>query len=212
MLRLSCALAVALLLAGCVNMESVVVVEPPLATTQPLPAAAGSKVSVRVVEGRQVGDDIIGQQLDGYGYARAPIRTARHPREVLQRAAERELAAKGFTVGPGGAVLQLTLREMYAHWRTQSGPQSLTSAIMVGPKETTRHAVMRVNFHAVVLDGSGAQRGEVTAYGESKVNDSRFTPPGMATRPLAEEALQDALGRLLMQSHMMDAIVAANRR
>jgi uncharacterized lipoprotein len=114
MLRTTFALALAAALSACaLTTDYVDISYQPAGTAAPVDGAAAAKVAVKATDARTSHLDRVGSKKNGFGAEMAPIVSNTDIVETTRRAIESELAARGFSIGDGGATVLVEVANFY---------------------------------------------------------------------------------------------------
>jgi uncharacterized lipoprotein YajG len=118
LLRAIAALSVALLLGACaLAPETIDINYASRSTASPAQQGVGNLVELRTIDGRVSHRDRVGTKKNGYGVELARITASRSPLEVVRNSVQQELTARGFAIGPGGAILTIELLDFYSDFK-----------------------------------------------------------------------------------------------
>jgi len=182
------ALTAMLLISGCPSTTGHVNLEYHSQTPATRVAETASPhVAVEVTDKRPT--QIVGQKINGWGMKTADIVSDTHVPGILKRAFENELEDRGFTVGPRGALIAVTL-------------SNLNNQFTVGVFSGEAEANMGMDVTVKRPDGAVAYDKYITGnYRES----SMVATAGKAQRTL-NAAMRDAVSRVFSDSAFIDAL------
>lgn len=114
MRNLLCVVALAAMTSACAfTTETINVPYQSTGQTTPIAGASSDTVAVAATDGRTTYRDRVGTKKNGYGMEMAPIIASNNIPQTVASAIQQELAAEGYQIGPGHALLKVDVVKFY---------------------------------------------------------------------------------------------------
>jgi uncharacterized lipoprotein len=195
LLRAIAALSIGLLLGACaLAPETIDINYATRSAASPGQDRAGSLVELRTIDGRLSHRDRVATKKNGYGVELARITASRSPLELVRNSVQQELTARGFTVGPGGAVLTIELLDFYSDFKP---------AFII----PTADSAAEVSF-SLQVGAPGSPLFSKIYRGKGNGTDAFVMTPG-AARVALEQALATAMQQVTDDAALRTALAAA---
>lgn len=183
------------LVGACALMEESVDIHPKLPRTalaQVPNGGGGGLVEVKGVDLRIQYRDRVGTKKNGYGVELAKIKSTKSVVEIVRGAIEQDLAAHGYTIGPGGSVVTVEILTFYSDFK----PKFLVPVA---------DSAAEVSFNLKVSGTAGQSVYDHTYRSTGKSSEVMLMTPGGA-RDALEHALSDALGEVNQDQALFSAL------
>lgn len=194
MKRLFCLIIIALLFSGCAFTRDYATIEYlPMTGVSEVNGADAVRVSVRISDARTVRDkNKISHKKNGYGINCASIMSNNDVLKLISGAIETELNNRGFKIAAGDVGVDVEVSKFYNNWKMGFWSGSAVS-------EVTINVQVKEPDHILYTK---------TIMGEHTRTGVQMTS-GKNAKLALEEALKDAIAKLMNDSAFISALIKA---